>query len=80
MTIRQLATSFSGSVIAAGEFERTVHIWDLDTKKHLATFVTILDFGGVRLAITGDDTCCFAAAYHREGVAAYSASAGNEIW
>jgi outer membrane protein assembly factor BamB len=80
MSIRHLATSFSGSVVAAGEFERTVHVWDLAATRHLATFDTVLSFGGKRLAITGDGECCIAAAYHVEGVAAYSASTGAEVW
>jgi outer membrane protein assembly factor BamB len=80
MSIRHLATSFSGSVVAAGEFERTVHVWNLAAAKRLATFDTVLDFGGRRLAITGDGICCVAAAYRVEGVAAYSASNGAEVW
>lgn len=80
MVIRHVATSWSGSVIAAGEFERTVHVWDLAAARQLATFDTILDFGGTRLAITGDGKNCIAAAYHVEGVAAYSTSDGTETW
>jgi outer membrane protein assembly factor BamB len=79
MIIRQLAASFSGVVIAAGEFERAVHIWDL-TPIHLASFETILDFGGRRLAITGDGKQCIAAAYRFDGVAAYSTFDGAKIW
>jgi len=80
MSIRQLAASFSGSHIAAGEFEGTVHVWDLATAKLTTAFPTILDFGGTRLAITGDGRCCLTAAYHVEGLAAYAANDGTELW
>jgi hypothetical protein len=52
--IRQLATSRTGRVLAAAEFERVVHLYDLTTSGHLRTLDTILDFGGDRLAISND--------------------------
>jgi outer membrane protein assembly factor BamB len=79
MSIRYLATSLSGSTLAAGEFERKVHVWDLAAANHLASFDTILSAGGTRLAITGDGKVCIAAAYYLEGVAAYSTT-GTEVW
>lgn len=78
--IRHFASTWSGSVIAAGEFERTVHVWDLNGPCRLATFPTILDFGGKRLAVTPEGTNCIAAAYHVEGIAAYAVPEGREIW
>ena len=80
MIISQLATSWSGSVMVAGEFERTVHVWDLTTATLLSRFDTILDFGGTRLAVTADGKNCIAAAYRVEGIAAYSTSNGAEVW
>jgi hypothetical protein len=80
MRIRHLATSWSGSVIAAGEFERTVHLWDVAKRKHVSTFPTILDFGGTRLAVTPDGKNCIAGAYRVEGIAAYSTVDGTETW
>jgi hypothetical protein len=80
MLIRHLASTWSGSVIAAAEFERTVHVWDVAAEKHLATFLTIMDFGGTRLAITADGKTCIAAAYQVEGIAGYAASDGTEVW
>lgn len=80
MLIRLFASSWSGSVIAAAEFEHTVHIWDVTTERHLATFPTIMDFGGTRVAVTPDGTNCIAAAYHVEGIAGYAASDGTEVW
>lgn len=80
MLIRYLASSWSGSVIAAGEFERTVHVWDVKAEKKVVTFQSIMDAGGNRVAVTADGTNCFAAAYHVEGIAGYAASDGTEIW
>src|SRR5262245_58500523 len=80
MLIRHFASSWSGSVIAAAEFERTVHVWDVAAERHLATFPTIMDFGGRRLAITADGRTCIAAAYNVEGIAAYAATDGVEVW
>lgn len=80
MLIRHLASSWSGSVIAAAEFERRVYVWDVAAERHLATFPTIMDFGGTRLAVTPDGRSCIAAAYHVEGIAGYTASDGTEIW
>jgi hypothetical protein len=80
MRIRHLATSWAGSVIAAGEFENTVHIWDLLAERCLTTLATVLDFGGTRLAIACDGKACIAAAYNSEGVAAYSIPNGAETW
>ena len=80
MSVRQLATSLSGPMVAAGEFEHRVHIWDVVGRKHRASIDTILDFGGHRLAITEDGLLCFAAAYHVEGIAAYSTVDGAVIW
>ena len=80
MLIRHLASSWSGSVIAAAEFEGTVHVWDVAAERHLATFLTIMDFGGTRLAATPDGRNCIAAGYHVEGIAGYAASDGTEVW
>src|SRR5262245_38229384 len=80
MLIRGLASSWSGSVIAAAEFERTVHVWDVAAERHLATFSTIMDAGGTRLAVTPDGRNCIAAAYHVEGISGYAASDGTEVW
>ncbi len=80
MAIRHLATSWSGVIAALAEFEHRVHVVDLTTGIHLSTFNTILDFGGRRLSITSDGTNVVAAAYHVEGIAAYSTADGTEIW
>jgi WD40 repeat protein len=80
MLIREIASSWSGSVIAAAEFEHTVHVWDMAAEKHLVTFPSIMDAGGNRLAVTTDGKNCIAAAYDVEGIAGYTASDGTEVW
>jgi outer membrane protein assembly factor BamB len=80
MIIRQFAATWSGPVLAAGEFEKIVHIWDVESQKHLATFPTIMDFGGSRLAITSDGENLVAANYRLGHIAAYSTVDGTELW
>jgi WD40 repeat protein len=79
-TIRQLATSWTGGVIAAAEFERTVHLYDLSTRERLRTIETTLDFGGLRLAISRDGRTVVVGAYQVHGIAAYSGETGAELW
>src|SRR5947209_6994529 len=78
--IRQLAASRRGEVIAAAEFERTVHVYDLSTLERLRTIETTLDFGGRRLAISSDGQTIIAGAYYVDGIAAYSGGTGVELW
>lgn len=80
MKISHLATSPNGSRVAAGEFERTVQIWDLKSRKRISIFDTVLSYGGHRLAITGDGKVCIAGAYLVEGVVAYSTTTGKIVW
>jgi WD40 repeat protein len=78
--IHHLASSRNGAVLAAAEFERTVHIYNIETLKHLRTFDTTMDFGGTRLAISEDGLTLVAGAYHVHGIAAYSIDDGVELW
>jgi len=88
--IRQLATSYDGSIIAAGEFNRKVHIWNIHDGAKVAVFDTVLDFGGRRLAISRDGRTCITGTYHGQylsesrvsggAIAAYSTSDGRRIW
>jgi WD40 repeat protein len=80
MRISHLATSPKGSKLAAGEFERTVHIWDLKSRQRISVFDTVLSFGGHRLAISSDGKVCIAGAYLVEGVVAYSTTTGKIVW
>jgi hypothetical protein len=79
-TIRQLVSSRLGNVLAAAEFEKIVHLYDLASLERLHSFPTTLDFGGRRLAITDDGRTVFVGAYHRHGIAAYSSEDGQELW
>jgi hypothetical protein len=78
--IRQLATSWAGNVLAAAEFKRTVHLYDLATLQRTRTIETTLDYGGRRLAISDDGRTVIAGAYQVHGIAAYSGETGDELW
>jgi hypothetical protein len=78
--IRQLSTSRTGTVLAAGERKRRVHLYDLIRRERLITIDTILDFGGRRLAVSTNGDRVIAGAYHIDGIAAYSATDGTELW
>lgn len=77
--VRHIATSHRGRIFASGEFERRVQIWDLQSRQRVSEFDTILDFGGVRLAISEDGNHCVAGAYERHGLALYDAT-GRLKW
>lgn len=77
--IRQIAASWAGRTIAAAEFQRRVETWDLDRGERIAEFDTTVEFAG-RLAVTADGTCIVASAYHKHGLACYSATNGQELW
>jgi WD40 repeat protein len=78
--IRHISTSYAGTVIAAGEFERHVQIWDIESQTRIAEFETTLDFGGTRLAISPNGKSCAVGAYHVHGIALYDATNGTELW
>lgn len=78
--IRHLATSPTGFLIAAGEFERKVYVWDLVNKKCVCNLETILDFGGKRLTISCDGRHLVAGSYEFQGVTCYSIENGTEVW
>lgn len=79
-SIRHLAASQTGTLVAAGEFEHQVHIWDLADKKCVRTVKTILDFGGSRLAISCDGRHLIAGSYELHGVTCYSVESGSPVW
>ena len=78
--IRHLAASYSGKILAAAEFERSVHLWDLEAHTLLKTIETTLDFGGDRLAMSPDSKTLAVGSYNFYGMAAYSTSTGAELW
>ena len=79
-SIRHLAGSYDGAIFATAEFKSVVHLWDLLTLTKLNVFETVLDFGGSRLAISPDGKIVVTGAYEKEGIAAYRASDGVELW
>lgn len=77
-------------MVAAGEFKRRVSTWNIETKKELADFDTVLEFGGSRLAISRDGHFCAAGAYDGGSLAenryvggsvsVYDTSTGEMLW
>lgn len=78
--IRHLATSRSGNILLAAEFEQKVYVWDVDTGNQILYFGTILDFGGSRLALSEQKNVCIAGSYRKKSVASYSLIDGSSIW
>jgi len=78
--IRGLAGSWTGSSVAASEFERTVHVWDIESGARRAELATIMDAGGDRVAISDDGLLLAAGAYHVHGIAMYDVADGNLKW
>jgi outer membrane protein assembly factor BamB len=78
--IRQLAGSYAGPLVVAGEFENTAHIWNLQTADRVRTIEAKFDYGGKRLAISPDGKMLFTGAWARYGIAAYSISDGQQVW
>ncbi len=79
MYASHLAASYAGPVMAIGEFEKTVHLWNVAEPKCLGTLDTVLDFGGDRLAVTGDGKQVVAGSWTK-GVAAYCTTSLNAQW
>ena len=78
--IRHIACSHAGNAVAVAEFQKSIQVWDVDTKSRISHFESTLDFGGTRLAITPDGEFCAIGAYHVHGVALYRSSDGTEVW
>lgn len=70
-----------GDLFVTAQFERTVTLWSFQQRRAVATFDTVLDFGGTRLALVpGERPVVITAAYHKRGVAAYDARTGAISW
>lgn len=79
--ISHLATSTDGDLFATATFERSVTVWSLKQRQLVAAFNTVLDFGGVRLAMAGGERPkVIAGAYLVHGVAGYDALSGEIVW
>jgi len=77
--IELLATSHGGQFVAAGLSERFVEIWNLESGQRTAELNTILDFGGKRLAISGNEATCVTGAW-TTGIAAYDIETRTLLW
>jgi len=88
--IRHIATSYDGKMMAAGEFTKHVHTWDMERREKVAEFDSVLEFGGSRLAISNNGQWCAAGAYDGASlaenryvggsVALHDASSGKMLW
>jgi hypothetical protein len=69
-------------IVAAEESEHRVHVIGLRPSRRIATFDTIIDFGGSRLALCapGSDPVVVAGAWERHGAAAYDGTTGTKLW
>jgi hypothetical protein len=63
-------------------YESRVDVFSIDPIVHLASFDTILDFGGHRLALADSSAgpAVVAGAWERFGVRAYDRTTGHELW
>lgn len=72
----------SAGLVALGEFEENVHLVGLEPIRTIATFPTVLSFGGDRLALcsSGGSLVVVAAAWERHGVCGYEPLSGEQLW
>lgn len=76
-----LASAHSSAHIAAALADgTTVEVWNLRTKRRLSRFAATHDFGGNRLAISGDGRLVAAALYTAGKITCYTASTGESKW
>ena len=89
--IRSVATTYRGTVIAIGEWEEQVYIWNLKSGQKLSGFKTILRTQALPLsywiAISPEGNLCAAGAYEGKpgsanysGVGMYNAKTGEKLW
>ena len=74
------APPWEEDLLVTAEFERVVHVWSRERAARCATFETVHDFGGRRVAlVTGERPVVVAGAYTRHGVCGYDLS-GKRLW
>jgi WD40 repeat protein len=81
--IRHVSVASSSDTVAAAYYKRTVQIWDLQSRKLVSQFETVLSFGGDRLSLSPDGTRCIAASWtkgRRGGIVCYDARSGGVVW
>jgi hypothetical protein len=67
-------------LLVTAQFERVVHVWSFERAALCATFETVYDFGGRRLAVVpGEFPVVVAGAYTRHGLCGYDLT-GKELW
>ena len=79
--LRQVAAPpWEEDLLVTAEFERVVHVWSRQRAARCATFETVYDFGGRRVALVpGEQPVVVAGAYTRHGVCGYDLS-GELLW
>jgi len=79
--LREVAAPLWGEdLLVTSLFERVVHVWSLERAALCATFETVYDFGGRRLAVVpGESPVVVAGAYTRHGVCGYDLT-GQRLW
>ncbi|MEQ1871458.1 MAG: hypothetical protein ABL961_15695 [Vicinamibacterales bacterium] len=80
IAIHRVVASSSSRLVVFGAFERNVEIWDVPGRRLLATFPTVFDFGGSRLALSDERGVLLAGAYKRQGLAGYCMQSGSQLW
>jgi hypothetical protein len=80
--IREIAGPLgSANVFATAEFDGRVTVWSVEAREPLATFDTVYELGGRRLAVLdGSPPIVVAGAWARHGVCAYEATSGCLLW
>jgi hypothetical protein len=78
--IRHIATSYRGTRLVAGAFERLVSVWDLDNERMVSKFETCFDTGGTRLAISEDGSTVAAGSYNLNLIGLHRSQGGSIIW
>jgi outer membrane protein assembly factor BamB len=75
------AAACSDTHFLTAEFEHRVRLWSMPDRTAVSELDTVLDFGGIRLALCGTDSApiIVAGAWERHGVCAYAAD-GTLLW
>ena len=79
--IRELAASKSATWIVAAFFEKTIQIWDLNSRRRISEFPTVFCAGARNLALAPGGEMVVAGASTSQGeVACYELPSGRRIW
>jgi WD40 repeat protein len=79
--IRELSASINSQWIAAGYFEKTIQIWDPNSRERISEFPTVFSSGAKNLALAPDGKRLVAGLSRPRGkVAAYEVPSGRKLW